>query len=79
MHQKRGRDAMDSMGVLPEFGGRAIHNHWKPYFGYDDLEHGLCNAHHLRDLLFFYEQYGQEWAEELNRCLIDIKDEVNFV
>jgi transposase len=33
----------------------------------------------LRDLIFTYEQYGQEWAEKMSRCLIDIKEEVNWV
>ena len=70
---------MDSIGILPEFRGRAIHDHWSPYFGYDNLKHGLCNAHHLRDLLFAYEQYEQEWAEKMSRCLIDIKEEVDLV
>lgn len=79
VHQKRGMDAMDSIGILPEFGGRAVHDHWRPYFGYDDLKHGLCNAHHLRELIFVYEQYGQEWAKKLSRCLIDIKEEVDLV
>jgi transposase len=79
VHQKRGREAMDTIGILPEFGGRAVHDHWSPYFGYDDLKHSLCNSHHLRDLLFVYEQYGQEWAEKMSRCLIDIKEEVDLV
>jgi transposase len=77
--ENKGRVAMDAIGILPEFGGRAIHDHWSPYFGYDDLKHGLCNAHHLRDTLFVYEQYGQEWAEKLSRCLINIKEEVDLV
>jgi len=79
VHQKRGREAMDAMGILPEFCGRAVHDHWSPYFGYDHLKHSLCNAHHLRDTIFVYEQYGQEWAENLSRCLIDIKEEVDLV
>ena len=70
---------MDSIGILPGFRGRAIHDHWSPYFGYDNLKHGLCNAHHLRDPLFAYEQYEQEWAEKMSRCLIDIKEEVDLV
>jgi hypothetical protein len=33
----------------------------------------------LRELIFVYEQYGQEWAKKLSRCLIDIKEEVDLV
>ena len=37
------------MGILPDYDGRAIHDSWNPYFGYD-CDHGLCCAHLLREL-----------------------------
>ena len=48
----------------PEFRGRALHDFWKPYFAYSCL-HGLCNAHHLRELIFVHEQHQQDWADQM--------------
>jgi transposase len=73
---KRGAIAMDTMGILPEFSGRAIHDHLSAYYRYD-CAHGLCNAHHLRELIYALEQYEQHWAGQLIECLIEAKDEVD--
>jgi transposase len=65
---KRGKEAMDRMGVLPFFHGILVHDHWKPYFRYD-CEHSLCNAHHLRELQRAIEQDNQKWAKEMKSLL----------
>ena len=75
IHPKRGTQAFEAIGILPDFGGRAIHDFWKPYFGYG-CAHGLCNAHHLRELIFVHEQYQQDWANTMIDCLLDIKKAV---
>jgi transposase len=67
-HTKRGCDAMNEMGVLPDFEGVLCHDHWKPYYRYTCI-HALCNAHHLRELELAKERYGQEWAEQMQDLL----------
>lgn len=76
-HIKRGKEAMDDMGVLPNYKGILIHDHWKPYLGYDDCLHGLCNAHHLRELKWVIDFKEQKWAKSLKRFLEKLNDEVD--
>ncbi len=76
-HKKRGKEAMDAMGVLPEYQGALVHDHWKPYYKYHDIVHNLCNAHHLRELERAYEQDNQKWAKTLQELLLKMNDEVN--
>lgn len=50
-----------AMGVLEGFAGVAVHDGWVSCAGYEE-RHGLCNAHHLRELTFLYEERRQGWA-----------------
>ena len=76
-HAKRGTEAMDDIGILPNFHGRAIHDFWKPYLTYENYSHGLCNAHHLRELTFLYEEQEENWAKNMIDCLLEIKTTVD--
>ncbi|MFI5344429.1 MAG: IS66 family transposase [Chlamydiales bacterium] len=76
IHAKRGKEAMDGAGILPNFQGKGVHDHWFPYFSYEQMEHGLCNAHHLRELKFIHEQEREEWAKQMEDLLIFAKTEV---
>jgi transposase len=75
IHPKRGIEAMDEIGILPQFTGCAIHDHWAAYYRFG-CQHGLCNAHHLRELIYVEEQYNQRWAARLQACLLQAKEEV---
>jgi len=75
-HAKRGKDAMDEMGVLPHFSGVLCHDHWKPYYRYE-CTHALCNAHHLRELERAWEQDNQQWAKEMQKLLCEMNSAVH--
>jgi transposase len=68
-HKKRGQLAMDDMGILPGFRGTICHDHWKPYYRYKNVQHVLCNAHHLRELERAWTQDKQMWAEKMQKLL----------
>ena len=75
-HKKRGKEATDDAGVLPNYQGYLVHDHWKPYFKYDECLHVLCNAHHVRELEFASEKEKQVWAKKLQDLLFDTQREV---
>jgi transposase len=76
LHRKRGQEAMQDIGILPHFTGCALHDHWASYLAFEQCDHAFCNAHHLRELQFITDQYGQPWANKMAQLLCDIKAEV---
>jgi len=74
-HQKRGHEAMDEMGILSKYHGTLCHDHWKPYYRYT-CKHALCNAHHIRELERAIEYDNQQWAERMQKLLLDINQVV---
>jgi transposase len=76
-HRKRGQEALEEIGILPTFRGRAVHDGWASYWRYAACTHALCNAHHLRELTFVEEELGQAWAKDLQALLREIKQAVD--
>jgi transposase len=73
IHSKRGREAMDEADILPRFQGVSVHDCWMPYFSFEQISHGLCNAHHLRELTFVYEELKEAWAKRMKDLLLRAK------
>jgi len=76
-HAKRGRDALDAIGSLPPFRGRALHDGWASSWQYGACTHGRCNGHHVRELTVIAEELGQPWAQRLKELLGEIKTAVD--
>lgn len=70
---KRGKEATDRIGILPNFQGRTVHDDWKSYYEYEQCQHASCNVHHLRELTFFEEEEKASWARPLKDLLLTIK------
>jgi transposase len=75
IHTKRGSEAVEEIGLLPQFNGTLVHDHLKSYFKYGK-SHALCNAHHLRELTFIQERYKCVWAKDMETFLLMTKKRV---
>lgn len=75
-HPRRGRAAMDEVGILPKFKGQAVHDDLESYYGYD-CPHVACNVHHARELIYLEERLGQPWAAEMRDLLFEMKGAVD--
>ncbi len=79
VHEKRGVEAMEEIGILPSFEGVAVHDGLSGYrrvLSERCLGHALCNAHHLRELRFVEEEHEQEWAGKMKELLLEIEETV---
>lgn len=75
---RRGKAAMDEIGILPRYRGNLVHDGWLSYAFYTKCRHSLCCVHLLRELTFFAELDAAQlaWAEPLKELLLEIKSVV---
>ena len=71
-HQRRGRPALEAIGIAPRFRGTSVHDGWPCYQHYSFTQ-ALCNVHHLRELTFVEEALQQEWARHMKDLLLEMK------
>ncbi len=74
IHPKRGTAALEDIAILPHLAGLAMHDDYASYLKYPQIRHALCNAHHLRQLLFLEEHDHQAWAAGLAAMLRQAKE-----
>jgi len=69
VHEKRGEKALRSeASVLKDFTGHAIHDCLAAYFKFTQAQHGLCDAHVVRELQTLMDE-DSSWAEAMRTFL----------
>ena len=71
LHPKRGREAIEAIGIIPRYGGVAVHDCWASYLSYAHCDHALCGAHLVRELTFIVDAHDYAWAKRIKRLLLD--------
>jgi len=69
LHAKRGKEAMESIDIIPKYGGVIVHDCWSSYLSYKHCLHALCGSHLLRELTFIIDAHGYRWAKQMKRLL----------
>ena len=80
-HAKRGTQAFEALGLLQGIKGVLVHDGLISYKGLD-CTHSLCNAHHIRELVYVHEQENEKiwdaWAQEMIDLLLQALAEVDL-
>jgi transposase len=71
-HAKRGRQALEAIGIWPRFRGRAMRDRWASYDHYQ-CDQSICGAHLVRDCTYVDEQEQQPWAQEMADPLLSME------
>jgi transposase len=67
-HLKRGREAIEAAGLLPQYKGVLVTDFWKSYLKLDAL-HAFCCAHLLRECQGIIDNHGGAWAADMQELL----------
>lgn len=74
VNAKRGKEAIDAIGILAYFVNILVHDHWKPYYKETHMTHAECNAHILRYLKGILIITEQKDVEELIKLFVEMNE-----
>ena len=77
LHPKRGKAAIEAIGLIPSYCGTLVHDCWASYLSYQHCQHQLCGAHLVRELTFIVESNGHRWARLMKALLQEACHRVN--
>ena len=67
-HPKRGCEAIEAAGLLPQYKGVLMTDFWKSYLKLD-AQHAFCCAHLLRECQSIIDNHGGAWAADMQKLL----------
>ena len=70
LHRNRGCEAINTLGIIPRYGGLIVHDCWKAYLTYTQCKHQLCGAHLLRELQAVTDSNAYPWARKMHKLLL---------
>lgn len=70
-HTKRGRRALEDIGIWPRFRGRSMRDRWASYDHYHCAQ-SICGVPLVRDCVYVSEQEQQDWAAEMADLLLSM-------
>jgi len=73
IHEKRGFEALEAMGILNGYIGRVVHDYYQSYYRYLECEHYQCGAHITRELTYIEEVMKQAWAGDMKDLILEAK------
>ena len=77
LHRKRGKEAIEAVGIIPAYTGVLIHDCWASYLTYTQCKHQLCGSHLLRELTFVVDSNNYRWARLMKKLLREACHKVN--
>jgi transposase len=72
IHLKRGKEAIEAIGILPRFTGWLMTDFLSSYLALENCLHTFCKSHLMRELVFLFEQHQQAWAKDLYDLFLEM-------